>query len=296
MSISTLSDFDSFEALDLYLLSHTNHIIHQVWFTLSSTSKKLYKQTQRYRSSWMIKNPHWLHVIWDEGMSLSLIRHIYPQHLEMYTSYPYKIQQIDALRYFALYRYGGFYADMDVQCIRSLDEIVYDYPKDIYLVESANDFSRFNLDDTRLKVDVYVSNMFMYSKANHPFWPILFIELEKAKDQPWYYGQHLCVMYSTGPGFLTRLYIRYMYSLRVYTYPTQYFNPKGLDTTLEYIPKGIYIYHHGHGSWENSDSKILIFLYTNYKVVLFILLTFGILFLIRHLLVHKIKDTSYLTP
>ncbi len=48
----------------------------------------------------------------------------FPQYLEKFNSFKYKIQKIDFFRYLAIYFYGGFYFDVDVELTKKLDELL----------------------------------------------------------------------------------------------------------------------------------------------------------------------------
>jgi len=258
----------SFEDLDRYLLGCNGRIIHQVWFDNilpnKRATRKAFEKLRNHRDSWLMKNPTWTYVCWNVDRANELIKQHYPQHLEMYQKYPYPIQRCDVIRYFFLHRYGGLYADMDYHCNRSWDEVVRDYSGDIYLVETPN--------HTGSSTTVYVSNSLIYSRPGHVFWSKLFIELEIHKVAPMYYGQHLCVMFTTGPGIVNRMFNKYKIRYRLGYYPYKYFHPFGLTIdAVSFDNKAeVYAYHLGKGSWETKDSKILIFLYTEWKIILFV--------------------------
>jgi mannosyltransferase OCH1-like enzyme len=259
----------SFEDLDRYLLQQKGRIIHQIWFgTIPNkrVAKKAYEKLKRYRDSWKIKNPSWCHVEWNKDYCYDLIKYIYPEHTELYKQYKYQIQRCDAIRYFILHRYGGLYADMDYFCNRPFDEVLENYQNDIYFVQSPN--STIGQDND------HISNSLMYSKPNNPFWKKIFIELEQNKTCPYFYTKHMHVMFTTGPAFLNRIYSKYKYRFRVKSYPHRYFHPFGLKDDILSLKLGdnVYAAHIGKGSWEESDSKVLIGFVREWKVLLSILL------------------------
>jgi len=250
------------------LLRSQGKIIHQVWFKLSNKSDELFKKFSAYRDSWIEYNPDWTYIIWTENISRNFMYTFYPQFLDMYDSYPYDIQRVDAIRYFALHRYGGLYADMDSVCFKSLNDMRANFDQEVYFVESANK-----------GVGIQISNSIIYSIPGHPFWPYLFKGLLKYHKQPPYYPKHMTVMCSTGPIFVDRMFCKYKLRFNLDMLPAPLFNPKGVDSELtgsvqELINNGCYMAHFGAGSWESGDSKILIFLYNNYKMILFIVLCF----------------------
>lgn len=265
-----------FSDLDTYLLAQKGKIIHQVWFGTipnKKSAKKTYKKLKHCRDSWRVKNPDWCCMEWSKENCQFLVSKIFPEHLDLLKGYRYEIQRCDTVRYLILLRYGGFYADMDMLDVRSVNEILQDYKNDIYFIQSPNSF---------LQGKDYISNSFMYSKtSNHPFWRKILLELEKVKI-PTYYTKHLAVMFSTGPGILNRLYSKYKYEFKLKSLPWKLFHPLGInDIKITTFPdKNIYTVHLGNGSWENLDSKILLFFAKEWKILVFILCIFIVYFLL----------------
>jgi mannosyltransferase OCH1-like enzyme len=257
-----------FKDLDNYLISQKGNIIHQIWFGLipnKNQAKKDFIKLKKYRDSWLIKNPKWSYICWNYDNCLSLMKYCFPEHLDMYKKYTYNVQRCDAVRYFILYRYGGLYADMDYYCNKPFDEAFAIYKNDIYLVETPNKFEN----------EIHVSNSLMYSKPKHNFWKSLFIELEINKETPYYYySKHLIVMTTTGPNILNKVYHKNKHRFKLDYFPQKLFHPYGLNdeiiTNLNDRPE-LFAMHLGKGSWENKDSKFGIFLYLEYKFLLFII-------------------------
>lgn len=256
--------FETFEELDEYLGSCNGLIIHQIWFRLSMKSKKLYNTFTKHRNSWRSKNPGWLQIVWNEKLANIFMKKHFEEYWHLFKSYKHGIQRVDTLRYFLLYTYGGLYVDMDMVCVRSFNEVRRLYSKDIYLSETPNQF-----------FDNRITNALMYSIPKHPFWKYLFMELSEHSNDTWYYTKHQYIMYSTGPRLLNKLYNKYIYLLKLNTFPYQYFNPIGLKekedlARIDY--NSCYCYHIGTGTWESIDSKILVYLYSCYKLILLIVL------------------------
>jgi mannosyltransferase OCH1-like enzyme len=270
----------SFEDLDKYLIKKNGKIIHQVWFgTIPNKKKaaKTYEQLKPYRDSWINKNPEWYYISWNLDRCNDLIKYFYPQHLHMYKKYPYVIQRCDSIRYFILHRYGGLYADMDYFCNKPWNEVLEKYKNDFYLVETPNNTS-FD--------KVHVSNSLMYSKPGHVFWSILFIQLELYKDSPYYYySRHAAIMFTTGPGVLNRVFNRHKIRYKLTHYPSDLFHPYGLKNDIKLLSEkpNVYAIHLGRGTWETHDSKFLIFLYQEYKIILFIIIILTFPFILNRL-------------
>ena len=256
-----------FNDFDKYLIEINGKIIHQIWFGTipnKKVAKKAFESLRKYRDSWLIQNPSWTYVCWNLERCNDLVKNFYPQHKEMYNKYPYQIQRCDVVRYFILHRYGGLYADMDYFCKKSWDEVVKNYQNDIYLVETPN----------KILNNTHVSNSLMYSIPRHVFWSKLFIYLEQNQTAPIYYGKHLTIMFTTGPGILNRVFTEYRLKYNLDYYPYKLFHPCGLNVDILSLKNNdnIYAIHIGKGSWESNDSKILIFLYREYTIIAFIFL------------------------
>lgn len=257
--------------LDTYLLNQKGKIIHQVWFGTipnKSEAKKAYKKLKIYRDSWLIKNPNWCRIEWNKEMTISLLKNFYPEHIDMFNKYIYEIQRCDVVRYLILHRYGGWYADMDYYCNRPLDDAMSEYKNSIYFVQTPNNVLGQDAD--------HISNSLMYSTPNHSFWKQLMIELQKNQELPFYYSKHLRVMFSTGPAILNRVYHKYKNIYSVKSLPWKLFHPYGIkDLKLSLNQnKDVFTIHLGKGSWEDKDSKFLIFWLREWKIALFIFLIF----------------------
>lgn len=255
-----LSQF-SFEEIDSYLLSQQAPIIHQIWFWTIQPflkAKKDFQKLKIYRDTWTFYNPHFLHVIWNEKHATILIKTFYPEFYDMYKGYRYEIQRCDAVRYFILHRYGGIYADMDYKCLKSFETLK--LTQDVYFVKSPNRDS--------------LSNSLIISRVrNSQLWKRVFIELDKVHDKNRMYGKHVVVMYSTGPAFLTKIMESYKYRYPVGYLPHEQFHPLSLKVSeLPEDMQDIYAIHFGHGSWEETDSKILIVLYISWPIILSVIL------------------------
>ena len=269
--------------LDTYLLAQKGRIIHQVWFGTIPNKKeaaKTYDKFKIYRDSWKIKNPTWCHMEWSKKLSEQITKAFFPEHWDLYKKYPYEIQRCDMVRYFCLYRYGGIYADMDYYCNKSFDDAFTHFNNDFYLVNTPN------------VGNSYVSNSLMYSKPGHVFWRRLFLEMEMSQECPIYYSRHLIIMYTTGPGILTRVYNANKIKDRLKSLPHKVFHPHGIsDNIMSLRNDKVYAIHLGKGSWEKHDSKIFIYFYKEWKFILFIVLVLILPLLIYSMCIKEKHDT-----
>jgi hypothetical protein len=70
-----------------------------------------------WRSTFFALNPGFDILLWDDTDNRNFIATQFAWFLPVYESYPKEIFRADAVRPFFLFRYGGFYADMDTECL-----------------------------------------------------------------------------------------------------------------------------------------------------------------------------------
>lgn len=273
-----------FEEMDKYLLSQNNKIIHQVWFgTIPSkrAAKKTYKKLKVYRDSWKIKNPTWCHIEWNKEKCLLLMKTVFPEHLDMYKRYKWEIQRCDAIRTFILFRYGGWYADMDYFCNRPFDEVHYVFKGSIYLVQTPNH-------------NDHGSNSLMYSQKGHVFWKKVFMKMEEVKTNfDKYINKHYIVVATTGPTMLNKVYHEYKFRYGISLLPHNLFHPYSIQSDVRSIAaqsSEIFAVHFGQMTWGNNTSRIIIFLAREWLTLLLIIIVMVIPSLLRYLLTIRVKE------
>lgn len=69
-------------------------------------------------------NPDFEYVYFDEPRVESFMNEEFPQYREVFDSFPYPIQKYDFFRYLAVYRFGGFYFDLDVMLAEPLTSLL----------------------------------------------------------------------------------------------------------------------------------------------------------------------------
>jgi len=93
-------------------------LIHQTWVDTNVPEK--WRAAQKSCMDAHPASKNYTYKLWTDEEGLDLIREEYPWFLPTYTSYPYSIQRVDAVRYFILHKYGGIYLDLDMGCNREL--------------------------------------------------------------------------------------------------------------------------------------------------------------------------------
>jgi len=127
--------------------NHIPRIIHQTY----RDSYSIPFQWQQASNSCRILHPNYKYTLWTDEEGRRLIEKEFPCLLSTFDSYPYNIQRADVIRLVVLYVYGGIYLDLDIICLKSLDNLL-NY--------------QFILPRT---TPVGLSNDFIMSKPKHPF-------------------------------------------------------------------------------------------------------------------------------
>ena len=158
-------------------------IIHQTGPTLKS---KWHPRWEDYAQSWKRWFPDYEYRLWNDEDIDAFMQTEYPEAYGLFKSYPHHIQRVDMFRYYALFHYGGIYADLDFECFQR-----FALPEGkVSIAESPYDYE-------------ILQNALMASPKGHPFWKRVFTELE-ASNRLWDTNSFFQVLSSTGPQLLVR--------------------------------------------------------------------------------------------
>ncbi len=69
-------------------------------------------------------NPDFEYLFFDDAQVAAFVQKEFPQYLDVFESFPFRIQKYDFFRYLAVFRLGGFYFDLDVLLATGLDELL----------------------------------------------------------------------------------------------------------------------------------------------------------------------------
>eukprot|EP00930_Biecheleria_cincta_P044001 TRINITY_DN30182_c0_g2_i1.p1 TRINITY_DN30182_c0_g2~~TRINITY_DN30182_c0_g2_i1.p1 ORF type:complete len:356 (+),score=50.24 TRINITY_DN30182_c0_g2_i1:71-1138(+) len=101
--------------------------IHQQWKT-----QELDTEQQQSADSWKSMNPECKYTLWTDKDIESFMRKNFHNSLWPIWKYLQPIQRADAFRYAVLLHEGGYYADIDVDCMQPIKD--WPVPKDISLL------------------------------------------------------------------------------------------------------------------------------------------------------------------
>ena len=222
-------------------------IIHQV-YGIYKDEKPIPNEWIKFSKTLRDNHKNWKYKLWDDKSCLNLIKTYYPWFLETYNGYKYPIQKADAIRPFILYHEGGIYLDMDFTCIRNIDKFFKN--QGVYLLESAH---------------FGITNAFMASSKNHPFWKIVMEEQIKNKGKKFYQTHHIYIMQSTGPLLITNCVKKYKND-DIYALSKNLFNPCNVCNN-KCKNKNAYCYTSNTSSWHKLDSQIINYIFCNYKSI-----------------------------
>ena len=93
-------------------------IVHQMWKT-----EYVPFQMKAWVSKWRVTNPDWMYVFWTDASSRAFVAKYFKPLLKTYDGLEFGVQKADMFRYIVLYAFGGVYADVDVEPLKSLDPI-----------------------------------------------------------------------------------------------------------------------------------------------------------------------------
>jgi len=142
-----------------YNLSKVPAIIHQTWRDVDPMPISWQQASNTCRSL----HPNYEYRLWTDNDGRRLIEKEFPCLLATFDSYPYAIQRADVIRLIVLYVYGGIYLDLDIICLKPLDQLrSYEFilpktkpvglsndfiiaqPKHPFLLQILNDLPKFN--------------------------------------------------------------------------------------------------------------------------------------------------------
>ena len=219
-------------------------LLHQTY-----ASTNLPPRLSRFQITWKQHHPEWEYRLWSDEDIREFFSHHYSWFIPIFNDYPHPIMRVDAFRYFLLYHYGGFYADLDSECFSSLNPLI---EKNILLTEESSAHIQKGKAHKR-GLPYIVSNAFMGSMPKHSFWSHVIDLLQKNKDA-W------DLLDATGPFMLTKAHASYRPKIPLL--PSHYFcsladerltsGRQKQDKISQ--PDEVYAVHHWFGSWWKTNS------------------------------------------
>lgn len=160
-------------------------------------------------------NPDFEYVFFDDERMKCFISEHYPEYRSVFDSFRLPIQRFDFFRYLAIYRLGGFYFDMDVLLASNVTELL-----DLGCVFPFERLTWSEYLRMQYGMDWEIGNYAFGAAAGHPFLHSIIENCVRAqKDVQWREAitsslprilrQELYVIYTTGPGLVSRTLAEY---------------------------------------------------------------------------------------
>jgi len=154
-------------------------------------------------------HPKWNIKYYDAESAEKIVSEFLPELAPVYKSYPHYIQRADLFRVLVVYLFGGFYLDMDMYCLKTLDELT---TYRLVLPEERSVLGEQKkvlslLDGINVKECFRLGNYMFGGIARHPFW--LFYLKEAIRMSTKNIEHEGDILETTGPALLTKVYHKY---------------------------------------------------------------------------------------
>ncbi len=155
-------------------------------------------------------NPDFEYMHFDDRQVEEFVDREFPEYRNVFQSFPAPIQKYDFFRYLAVYRFGGFYFDMDVFLASNLSELL-DYGC-VFPFEALTINTCLREDHN---MDWELGNYAFGASAGHPFLRAIIENCVRAQEDPdWVqvmarsvpkiFREDYTVLYTTGPLLVSR--------------------------------------------------------------------------------------------
>jgi hypothetical protein len=175
-------DIKHFEGAVRANVTKIPRIIHQTWKTHNVPI-----EFAEYAKTWLKQNPDWEYWFWTDKDAETFIKSKYPKYYDMYMKYPQAIHRADAMRYFILYEFGGWYADLDIEDLKPLDHL----GKKHNCIISQEPWGHVLFIWNRLRL---ACNALMAARPKHPYFKYVIEQLPKNAPK-----KNVGPMATTGP-------------------------------------------------------------------------------------------------
>jgi hypothetical protein len=228
-------------------------IIHQTWKDEGPLPGRL----AEFQAAWRRLHPDWTYKFWADKSTRAFVAEHYPRFLETYDGYRRPIMRVDAARCLWMAHFGGVYADLDLEPVQAVDQILYDSdgPQLVMAREPASHCQLYG-------APLIVSNSFLASTPQHPAWREVLEVLAERRDWP-------DPLVATGPFLMTDLYFRspgFRAAVRlldpVIMSPFDKFEAwaaatdAGREELYRRVPRETIAIHHWVGSWWRDPREV----------------------------------------
>ena len=147
-------------------------------------------------------HPKWEINVYNEDDADEIIRQRMPYLLSIYNSYKHRVQKADILRVILVYLFGGFYLDMDILCLKPLDNLL----RFGLVLGEEKKLTKNECEKLGLLEPVRIANYMFGSTVGHPFWLGFLKEMLKKSYEPIINEND--ILENTGPGLLSNFFAK----------------------------------------------------------------------------------------
>jgi len=200
-------------------------------------------------------NPDFEYRFFDDTMIEDFFKTYFPEHYDDYRSFRYRIQRYDFFRYLALYRFGGFYLDLDMFLVKSLAPLL-DFPCTFAFEElSSVHFLR-----QRYGMDWQLGNYAFAAEPGHPFLGAIIENCLRAQKDPVWVKPMMqwlpptvrtdfYILNTSGPGLVSRTFAENPQLVK----DVNVLFPPDVCDRASWHQFGSFGVHHMAGSWRSSQ-------------------------------------------
>jgi len=254
-------------------------IIHQIWFQGKNKIPERFLLNIKKNKSFT----DWEYKIWDNESILKLLATMNPKYLDKYKKYKLLHQKVDYGRYCILYKYGGFYIDMDAYMIKDPSFLIEKYPKvEVFISKINLNYLESLLSSGNLQI---LNNGIILAHKNSN---LMYNLINKCPQDSNYPIEIMKIQLTTGPQTFRKI-VKQSKNIKILEY--DFFEPciKNIcNKTLNTITL-----HKHEGSWVKPYFNKCIVFYLKYKYkiywILFCIFLLNIIFIYYYIKYYKIE-------
>ena len=222
-------------------------ILHQTWETLDPPAR-----FKAFRDGIRRVNPGLDMRLYDEAGRRALIERHWPEALRTYDRLPFGVAKADLFRLIAVHAEGGFYADLDMECVRPIEPFRHTTRAVFSIETEVTPQRQLELGYAR---PFQIANCMFGAPAGHPFIAeLVSATLRRLAAAPLRRADAIEDM--TGPRALTRhFYWRRPGDVAILA--QVHWLPPDLYAAIPALARHIHFRHHCAGSWKDRDRRPL---------------------------------------
>lgn len=220
--------------------------LFQTWRT-----RTLPEAAERLVRGWREHHPDWEILLHDDDDCREIIGSAAPERLDLWDRLPFGVMKADLYRYAVVWRNGGVYADVDMECLRPIDRLL--AGTDCLLATEARLGAR-RTRELGYAEPFQIANCIFAAAPGHPF---LRAALDRAFDLVAARSEirRDDVEDLTGPRMLTRLYFERSWPAMALARPIALMAPLHYPTFPPF-GRNIHTRHLTFGSWKDASREV----------------------------------------